>query len=258
MPVDRILVAVRRDVDVVGEHNIDCVQTETLEGELERAHDTVIGIVEAFAARRRFEEGVGPRALLRRADVEEPADLGGNEKGVARLFAQKSVEPRLGQPEAIKRRRIEVTATDFPHRVQQQAGFFFRHRSIKVAERRASEPQFCETQLGSETRHKLPCSRASRLGTGRHRAAPPRAVELRLLFVGGRANVNSRPSRSQTASRRRRRRNSAEMQRKPRPSGNVGNTSAPFKTSQAGRASLCVRRAYSGRDFFWTSNRLRR
>ena len=83
--VDRVLVAVRGQIDVVGEHDVDRIEAEALERELERAHHAVVGIVEALAARRRLEEGVRTRALVRLAELEQAADLGGDQEGVARL-----------------------------------------------------------------------------------------------------------------------------------------------------------------------------
>ena len=65
----------REDVEIMGEEDVDPIQPEPLEGDFERAHDAVIGVVEDLLARRRLEELADPGALVGRAGAQQPADL---------------------------------------------------------------------------------------------------------------------------------------------------------------------------------------
>ena len=109
--VGGVLAAMGENVDVMGVDDVDVIEAEPLERELERAHHAVIGIVEHLAARRRFEK------RLRRA-ISPPAGTiaaGGrswsNQIGVARLGAQETIEPGLGETEAVKRRGIVIASS---------------------------------------------------------------------------------------------------------------------------------------------------
>ena len=128
------------------EHDVDSVEAEALERKFERPHHAVVGVVEALAARRRFEEGALQRALLRLAEIEQPADLGRDQIGIARLRAQEAVQPRLRKSEAVERRGVEIAAARGPYGFERQPRLLLGHRPIEVAERTAPEPEFGERQ----------------------------------------------------------------------------------------------------------------
>ena len=157
------------------EHDVDGVEAEALERKFERPHHAVVGVIEALAARRRFEECALQRALLRLADVEQPADLGRDQIGIARLRTQEAVQSRFRKSEPVERRGVEIAAAGGPYGLERQPRLLLGHRPIEVAERPAAEPEFGEAQLRAAAGHELPDARASPI-RGRHRERPSRST----------------------------------------------------------------------------------
>ena len=143
------------DVDVMTIDDVDAVEPQPLERELERAHHAVVTVIEAFPTRRRLEEPGLKRAFLGPAELQQPTDLGRDHKGVARLGAQESVQPRLGEPEAVDRRGVVVAAADRPGGVEGRARLLLRHRPVEVAERPSAEAEFGELQHRAGARRKI-------------------------------------------------------------------------------------------------------
>ena len=172
MSLDGFVVSVRGQIDVVREDDVDRIKTEALEREFERTHDAVVGIVEALSARRRFEESVRARALVRFADVEETANLGGDEEGVARPRPKEAVEAAFGQPEPIERRGVVIPAARRPDGLQHEPGFLLGDRAVQIPERGAAKSKLGKLELGPASRNELSSSHATPIAIRRHRAAP--------------------------------------------------------------------------------------
>ncbi len=170
-PVSGFLAAVGEDVNVVGIDNVDLVEPKTLEREFERAPYAVVGIVEAFAPRRRLKKRPLARAVPWLAQLEQAADLARDQVGIARLRTQESVQSSLGKSKAVERRSVEISTTSRPDGLEHHARFLLRHRSIKIAQRRSAESEFGELQFHPSARCEFPCAHAPRIRR-RHRDRP--------------------------------------------------------------------------------------
>ena len=84
--------------------------------------------------------------------MQQPTDFGRDHKGVARLGAQESVQPRLGEPEAVDGRGVVVAAACRPGGVEGRARLLLRYWPEKVAERPSAEAEFGELQRSSAAR----------------------------------------------------------------------------------------------------------
>src|ERR1700722_16117148 len=165
--------SVGEDIDIVAVNDIHVVETEALEREFERAHHTVVGIVEALPPRRGFKEHALTCTFRRLTQIEQPADLGGNQIGAARLRTQETVQSGLGKSQPVKRRGVKVATASRPDGVQHRARFLFHHRSIEIAERHSPETELGELQLDSGARRELSDPRAPPIRGRRHQFSPP-------------------------------------------------------------------------------------
>ena len=138
--------AVGENVEVVHEQNVDPVDAKPLQRGFEGAHHAVMAVVIDLAPRRRVEEFSDPRALVRRADLKQAADLGGEHIVVAGLAAQEGIEPRFGKTEAVERRGVVVSNSAMPRRLQNRLRILFADRAEEIAERRRAEAKLGELQ----------------------------------------------------------------------------------------------------------------
>ena len=103
-----------------------------------------MAVVVLLAARRRVEELADAGALVRRADLQQAPDLARQHVVVALLAAQETVEPRLGQAEAVERRGVVVAAAGLPGLDQDGMRLVVGDGAVEIAERRRAEAQFGE------------------------------------------------------------------------------------------------------------------
>ena len=131
--------AMREDVHIVAEHDLDRVHAEPFERLLQRAHHAVIGIVEALAAGGHVEEFALARSLERIANLEYATHLGGEQRAGWNLFPQKAVQPCLGKAKSVKRRGVEIADADIPRRLQRGGRLFLAQGTIQIPKRGGAE-----------------------------------------------------------------------------------------------------------------------
>ena len=132
------------DIDVMDEQYFDVIEPQPFERMLERAHDAVVSIVVGFAPRRSIEELADAGAFTRRADAQQPADLGRDDIGLPRLAAQEMIEPGFGKSQPIEGRGIIVADAGGPGRLECRLGLLLAHRPVEIAEGSGAETQLGE------------------------------------------------------------------------------------------------------------------
>ena len=137
------------NIDVMGEQDIDAVDPESLQRCLHRAHHAVMRIVIDLPPAGRFEKLADPRALLRRAHLKQPPDLGGEHIAVPWLAAQEAVQPRLRQAEAIERGGVVKADARPPGGLQRRPRRLLAQWTIEIAERGGAEAEFGEGDPGA-------------------------------------------------------------------------------------------------------------
>src|SRR5690606_32677939 len=96
----------------------DGVEGEALQRLLVRAHDAVIGVVEADLEVQPADPGAAVECAGVLRPVQGAADLGGYLEFVARAGAQETTQAVLGQPATIPRGGVVVADTGIPGSIE--------------------------------------------------------------------------------------------------------------------------------------------
>ena len=137
------------EIDVMDQGDVDLLQPEPQVRVLQRAHDTIVGIVEdRCEARQAVLTKVGRRLLAGLHGVHDAADLGRQHVAVARLFPQRRTHAQLAAAVAVVRRGVEVADAG----VVAVVGEFYRlgvgDGRAETTHRRAAQPQLRHFQFG--------------------------------------------------------------------------------------------------------------
>ena len=81
------------------------------------------------------------RAMLRRAGLDQAADLAGQHIVIPRLAPQERVQPRFRQSQTIERCRIKIPHTAVPRRIKRRARGFISDRLVQVSQGRGAKTQ---------------------------------------------------------------------------------------------------------------------
>src|SRR5690606_3737771 len=87
--------------------------------------------------------------LVRRARLEQPADLGRYHVILPVDLFQQAADTLLGEAEAVERRRIEIAHPRIPCRLQGRIAVVLGERTKVVAERRRAKPHAGEGKFAT-------------------------------------------------------------------------------------------------------------
>lgn len=147
------------DIAIMDQQDVDPTEAGAQQGLLDGAHRSVVAVIEdrpmREAARETRRDHVVPRRHPCRERFHASPDLGREQEAVARGGAQRGPAPRLGEPVAIVRRRIEQPDPGRVGVADRRDRVAFVEPAIEIADRRRAEADRREGQRGAGPRREV-------------------------------------------------------------------------------------------------------